>query len=44
MDDNTETLPKIANELANSKCTLRKKNDDEMKANEAKQKIVEYSP
>lgn len=41
MDDNTEMLPKMANELANSKCTLRKKNEAEMKANEAKEKNVE---
>lgn len=36
MDDNTETLSKIANELANSKCTLRKKNEAEMKAKKGK--------
>lgn len=42
MDDNTETLSKMANELANSKCTLRKKNEAEMKANKAKEKDVEY--
>lgn len=42
MDDNTETLSKMANELANSKCTLRKKNEAEMKANKAKEKNVEY--
>lgn len=42
MDENTETLSKMANELANSKCTLRKKNEAEMKANKAKEKNVEY--
>lgn len=42
MDDNTETLSKMANELANSKCTLRKKNEAEMKAKKAKEKNVEH--